>query len=537
MSNDARLDEERSTSRRSQILNLSYYDTSDSAPKETYKGLISVDEMRNLKIVPIRHDQNHILFGILNTTPPNTLSLLKDRFQDQLISFALISESGFREYIDIYDPPPKVEYKDISLKTSENVDLVSEVSNILEQINAADMLAYLVNEAHKLNASDIHIESKKEFVLIRFRIDGILHSIAKVSYDKYRVLLGAIASAGNISTNAKEAQQGHISQKVKMADGSLIDVNVRIETIKTINNVDVVMRLFNMDREMYSLDNLGLSQTERETVDQIIKKPSGLVMIVGPTGSGKTTTLYSMINALSTDQRKIITIEDPVEYQFDDITQISVEAGVDLSKPINFSDQIKSILRLDPDIIMVGEVRDGETARIALQAALTGHLVLTTFHADSAAGAVSRLIDIIGENPLFVSSIRLIMAQRLVRKLDDSSKVEYSPSEAEMNKISEVINSLPSTVLKPDLSQVKFYKANPTEDNPFGYKGQIAIREQFKVSDQIISLINNYKNYIPNAIEIEKAAIQSGMQTMLQDGILKVIQGITTLEEVFRVVG
>ncbi len=537
MSNDPRQDEELTTSKRASILNLSYYDTSDSAPKEIYKDLLSPPQIRSLKVVPLSYDQSHIHFGILNTTPSNTLSLLKDRFQDQIVTFSLISEAGYKEYLDIYDPPPKIEYKDITLETSRNKDLISEISSILEQVNAKDMLAYLVNEAHKLNASDIHIESKKEFVLIRFRIDGILHPIAKISYDKYRVLVGAIASAGNISTNAKEAQQGHISQKVKMDDGSLVDVNVRIETIRTINGIDVVMRLFNMERSMYNLDYLGLSSSERETVDAIIKKPSGLVMIVGPTGSGKTTTLYSMISALSSDQRKIITIEDPVEYQFDDITQISVEAGVDLSKPINFSDHIKSILRLDPDIIMVGEIRDGQTARVALQAALTGHLVLTTFHADSASSAVSRLIDIIGENPLFVSSIRLIMAQRLIRRLDDDTKIEYRPSQYELDKISDIINTFPPNIDRPDINQVKFYKSNPTDQNPFGYKGQIAIREQFKITDSIISLIANAPNHVPNALEIEKTAINAGMQTLLQDGISKVLQGITTLEEVFRVAG
>jgi type II secretory ATPase GspE/PulE/Tfp pilus assembly ATPase PilB-like protein len=248
----------------------------------------------------------------------------------------------------------------------------------------------------------------------------VLHPIANLQIEKYRVLISAIASAGNVSTSSNEAQQGHIAQKVKMADGTEVDVNVRLETVPTINGMDVVMRLFNMDQSMYTLDRLGLSEAERAVVDQIIAKPTGLVMVVGPTGSGKTTTLYSMLNSLNTDERKIITIEDPVEYQFPGVTQISVhstEAGNDDS----FADKLRAVLRLDPDIVMVGEIRDMDTAKTALQAALTGHLVLATFHASSAAAALTRIAEIIGQNPLFVSAIRLVMAQRLIRRLDDSS--------------------------------------------------------------------------------------------------------------------
>lgn len=536
MSQNARLDEESTTSVRARILNLDYYDTSVSTPKELHKELLSVQEIKNLKAIPIHLDQSHLFFGILTNTPPSTLTTLKSRYQDLMVTFAIISESGFREYLNIYDPPPKIEYQEIKIDTKSSQDLVQNVSDILQKVNANDMLAYLVNQAHNLNSSDIHIESKKDFVLIRFRIDGVLHPIAKLSYDKFRILVSAIASAGNISTNAKEPQQGHISQKVKMADGNEVDVNVRIETIQTVNNIDIVMRLFNMDRSMYNLDRLGLSEQERSVVDDIIKKPTGLVMIVGPTGSGKTTTLYSMINALSNEQRKIITIEDPVEYQFDDITQISVEAGINPEKQLDFSEYIKAILRLDPDIIMVGEIRDGPTAKIALQAALTGHLVLTTFHADNSSGAISRLYDIIGQNPLFISSIRLIMAQRLVRKLDDQTKEAYHPEEAELNKIRQIIDTLPANVLKPNLNDLTLYKAKPTPENPFGYKDQVAIREQFTLSNRILNLLSKTTS-TPSAQEIEKAAIEDGMRTMIQDGILKVISGITSMEEVFRVTG
>jgi type II secretory ATPase GspE/PulE/Tfp pilus assembly ATPase PilB-like protein len=330
-------------------------------------------------------------------------------------------------------------------------------------------------------------------VRIRFRIDGVLHPIAHLNMEKYRILLSAIASAGNVSTGADEAQQGHIAQTVTMADGNTVDINLRLETVPTINGIDVVMRLFNMRQEMYVLDRLGLSPQERAVVDDIIKKPSGLVMVVGPTGSGKTTTLYSMLNSLNSEERKIITIEDPVEYQFHGISQIPV------------------------------------------QASLTGHLVLSTFHASSAAAALTRLMDVIGQNPLFVSAIRLVMAQRLVRRLDDKTKVAYEPDMATIEQLQKIIDGLPSNIEKPKLQGLKLYKPGSSPENPYGFRGQIAIREQFLMTGEIRKLLEQTRTVL-SAQEIEAAASKSGMCTMKQDGILKALAGETTLEEVFRVV-
>lgn len=347
------------------------------------------------------------------------------------------------------------------------------------------------------------------------------------------MLISAIASAGNVSTASNEAQQGHIAQAVTMADGAAVDVNLRLETVPAINGMDVVMRLFNMDQDMYVLDRLGLSPSQREVVDDIIIKPSGLVLIVGPTGSGKTTTLYSMLNSLNSEERKIITIEDPVEYQFEGITQVTVTTKN--SAESSFADKLRAVLRLDPDIVMVGEIRDMDTAKTALQASLTGHLVLSTFHASSASAAVSRLMDIIGQNPLFVSAMRLIMAQRLVRKLDETSKVAYTPDEKTFEGLQRVVDSLPPNYPRPDLTNLQLYKAGSSPENPYGFTGQVALREQFIMTDGIRALLE--KGGQPSAQQIESVAIGDGMITMLQDGILRVINGETTLEEVLRVVG
>jgi type II secretory ATPase GspE/PulE/Tfp pilus assembly ATPase PilB-like protein len=534
MSQDVRNDDELSTQRRARILGMTYVDTSGS-DKQLFKDLLTNQEMYDLRIVPLQMDQSNLLFGITTTTPQTSMQQLSQRFADQRVSFAIISDTGYRDYMRLYDPPQQVVYQDIDINTADSTGLLQQVSATLEQVRADDMLAYLVSQAHRLGASDIHIESARDDTRIRFRIDGVLHPIARLSHDKQRILISAIASAGNVSTSSDEAQQGHIQQHVTMSDGGAVDVNVRLETVPTVNGMDVVMRLFNMDQSMYTLDRLGLSGAERKVVDDIIAKPSGLVMIVGPTGSGKTTTLYSMLNSLNNEERKIITIEDPVEYQFEGITQISVKAS-EAGNDGSFAEKLRATLRLDPDIIMVGEVRDADTAKTALQAALTGHLVLCTFHASSAAAALTRLADVIGQNPLFVSAIRLVMAQRLVRRLDDSCKVAYQPSEAELHQIRQILETLPEGVEWPNLDGLQLYKAGSKPDNPFGFQGQIAIREQFTMSDSMRALLEKKHDSL-TAQQIEAAAANSGMRTMLQDAILKVCAGETTLEEIFRVVG
>ncbi|HEY4964412.1 MAG TPA: GspE/PulE family protein [Candidatus Saccharimonadales bacterium] len=535
MSQDARFDEELATARRARVLGFDYVDTSLIENKDLYKEILPVDQLKSLRVIPIQADQNNIQFGITTTTSQQTLHTIQSNFQDQRIKFSIISDTGYRDYIKLYDPPPEIVYQEIKINQTGD-ELINEVSSILNQVKADDMLAYLVEQAHKLNASDIHIETRKDDVNIRYRIDGVLHPIAKINYDKYRVLISAIASAGNISTSSDEAQQGHIAHKVTMADGHEVDVNVRLETVQTINSMDVVMRLFNMDQALYTLDRLGLSPEERKNVDDIIAQPNGLVMVVGPTGSGKTTTLYSMLNSLNNSERKIITVEDPVEYQFSGITQIPVHTKNGSGHDSRFADKLLAVLRLDPDIVMVGEIRDMDTAKTALQAALTGHLVLSTFHASSAAAAITRLADVIEQNPLYISSIRLIMAQRLVRKLDEQLKVEYQASDAEQRKLAEIIDTLPQNIERPSLENLKLYKAGSSRDNPYGFKGQIAIREQFIMTDKIRTILEQPDSVVSTA-NIEQAAIDSGMRTMLQDAALKVISGETTIEEMYRVLG
>lgn len=531
MSQNARLDEERAAQHRAQLLGMSYIDTS-KGEKPLYKDILATDELKELHVIPIFADEHHINFGVTNTTSQQTMQKLRDRFLDQRVSFSLISDNGFKDYMQLYDPPKQVEYQDVKLSKENDVDLFAEVTDTLNKVLADDILAYLVKQTYQLKGSDIHLENQKDVVRVRIRVDGVLHPIAALSHEKYHQLLSSIAIASNVSTADPNPQTGHINRQYKMATGDDVTVNLRVETVPTIYGQDVVMRLFNLQMELLNLDNLGLSPKEREAVDDVITHPTGMVLVVGPTGSGKTTTLYSLINTLNSPERKIITLEDPVEYFLSGIVQIPVAGDQDAT---GFADHLRAVLRLDPDVVMVGEIRDQDTARTALQAALTGHLVLSTFHAASAAAALTRMLDAIGINPLFASAMHLVMAQRLVRKLDDSSKEAFKPDKALVKQLESVLETLPPNVKKPSLENLKLYKAKPTAENPFGFKGQMAIREQLLMTPGVQQLLRLPPNEITTDI-LEKKAIEDGMLTMLQDGVLKIISGETTLEEVYRVV-
>lgn len=533
MSQDARRTEEQATERRSRILGMAYFDTSIPGEKPLYKDILSVDELRQLRLVPLISDAHNISFGVTNTTSQQTMQNLRNRFQDQRINFALISDTGFSDYMKLYDPPKQVIYDDVTFSSDDNTELFQRVTNTLNQVLADDILGYLVKQTYQLKGSDIHLECQREAIRVRIRVDGVLHPIANLSHEKYRQVLSSIAIAANVSTGSPEAQTGHINKTYKLATGDEVNVNLRVETVPTVYGIDVVMRLFNFKLEYLKLDNLGLNEKERAAVDDVIKHPSGLALIVGPTGSGKTTTLYSIINTLNTSERKIITLEDPVEYFMPGVVQIPVEGD---HNQLGFAEKLRAVLRLDPDVVMVGEIRDQDTARTALQAALTGHLVLSTFHASSASAALTRMLDAIGINPLFASAIHLVMAQRLVRRLDDETKQPYKPDDALKAQLQSVIDGLPPGVERPNLDEITLYKPGSSDENPFGYKGQLAIREQFQMTPGIQELLRLPPGQVTTEM-LEKKAVEDGMLTMLQDGLMKVFAGETTIDEVYRVVG
>jgi type II secretory ATPase GspE/PulE/Tfp pilus assembly ATPase PilB-like protein len=530
---DARSQEELVTARRASVLGLNYIDSS-AIQKQLFKNILSVNELKTLRVIPLTADEHNIHFGITTTTSQQTINNLKQRFTDQRVTFSIISETGYREYIALYDPPKKVEYEDISFSDSSDRDSMTEhVSQMLETVRPDDMLAYLVQQAYELKSSDIHLENQKENIRVRFRVDGVLHPVAYISHDKYRHLAASIASAANVSTQDAEPQTGHISRSFKLATGEDVTVNLRVETVPTVYGMDVVMRLFNMTLEALNLDKLGLSGQESAVVNEVIQHPTGMVLVVGPTGSGKTTTLYSLINTLNTPERKIITLEDPVEYNMPGIVQIPVNGQMEGH---DFAEHLRAVLRLDPDVVMVGEIRDQDTARTALQGALTGHLVLSTFHAGSAAAALTRMLDMVGINPLFANAMHLVMAQRLVRRLDDTTKQAYQPDAELKSQLQAVINSLPPHIEKPNIDSLTLYKPGSSQTNPFGFTGQLALREQLQMTHGVQQLLRKPPNEITTEM-LQAQAVSDGMRTMLHDGVLKAIAGLTTIEEVYRVVG
>ena len=342
--------------------------------------------------------------------------------------------------------------------------------------------------------------------------------------------MGELSSRANVSTASNKPQSGHMQKEITR-DNATHTLNIRVETIPTMYGQDAVLRLFNFDESLLNLDLLGLSDEERHEIDEVISHPRGMVLMVGPTGSGKSTTLYSMLNALNTSDRKIITLEDPIEYGITGISQIPINTNSGGS----FAEGLRSVLRLDPDVVMVGEIRDADTAKTAIQASITGHLVLSSFHANSTSAAFSRMIDLIGVNPIFASSIRLIVAQRLVRKLSDD-KAPREATEAEINYIKKVLKDVPATKLPVDnLDHITLYDPVPTEEHPFGYNGRVVIMEQMIVTEDIQRFIRGDVADI-HTEAIEEAAKKNGMLTLEQKGIIAALRGDTTLSEISRVI-
>lgn len=523
--------DEQATAQRAAILGINYLDTrpiENTLPLAN--GVIDVPTMNQNRLVPLfaGNEAQPWQFGATTQTPQSYINDLTKMYNDagHNIQFFLISNSGYRQFMTRYDPVIKVVHDDIQIAKEGDSDTIAEVSKTLNSVGSDEVFDYLIDQADRLGASDIHIENQRTHMRIRMRIDGVLHPVADLENDRYRIILAALASRANISTAAAVPQSGHMQKEITR-DGATHLLNLRVETVPTMYGHDAVLRLFNFDESMLNLDRLGIGSTERAEIDEVVGHPRGMVLMVGPTGSGKSTTLYSIINALNTTERKIITLEDPIEYGITGITQIPI----DTTGGQSFADGLRSVLRLDPDVVMLGEIRDADTAKTAIQASITGHLVLSSFHANSSSAAFSRMIDLIGINPIFSSAIRLIIAQRLVRRLDDSTKQEYEPDEATRNWVKNALKDLPAHIKKPDLDNFKLWRPVVSADSPFGFKGRIIIMEQMVVNENIQKFIRGDEASIHTEI-IERAARQSGMVTLMEQGVLAALRGETTLSEI-----
>ncbi len=532
---DRRESDEQATAQRAAILGVKYLDSrSIEATLPLVNGVMEIETMHKDRILPLigGNESQTWQFGITTQTPQSFIRELSAKYNDQghNIEFLLISGSGYRALMDRYDPVVKVVHDDIKIAKEGDSDTISEVSKSLNSVGSDEIFDFLIDQADRLGASDIHIENQRTHMRIRMRVDGVLHPVADIENERYRVILGALASRANISTASTEPQSGHMQKEIT-GNGATHLLNIRIEMVPTMYGQDAVLRLFNFDESMLNLDHLDIGKGERVQIDEIISHPRGMVLMVGPTGSGKSTTLYSIINALNATTRKIITLEDPIEYGITGISQIPINT----TDGHSFADGLRAVLRLDPDVVMVGEIRDADTAKTAIQASITGHLVLSSFHANSTAAAFSRMIDMIGVNPIFSSSIRLLIAQRLVRRLDDATKEEYEPDEATKKWVQNALKDLPDHIEKPDLTNFKLWRPVVSEKSPFGFSGRIVIMEQMIVDEDIQKFLRGDEADIHTEM-IEKVARKNGMVTLLEKGVLAALNGETTLEEINRAI-
>ena len=530
-----RENEEQATAGRARILGLPYLDTREFENEiSLVPDLLDVQEMHKDFIIPLQRGggEEHYQFMVTSQTPRTLIEKMRNEYtnEGERVDFFLISNSAYKVFMLRYDPPKVIQYDDIKIAGEGDSETIASVSKTLSTVSTEKVFDFLLDQADKLGASDIHIENMRDEIRIRMRVDGLLHPVANIDRDRYRIFMGELSSRSNISTAANKPQSGHMQKEIHR-DGATHLLNIRVETIPTMYGQDAVLRLFNFDESLLNLDLLGLSREERAEIDEVISHPRGLVLMVGPTGSGKSTTLYSMLNALNTSDKKIITLEDPIEYGITGISQIPINTNAGGS----FAEGLRSVLRLDPDVVMVGEIRDADTAKTAIQASITGHLVLSSFHANSTSAAFSRMIDLIGVNPIFASSIRLIVAQRLVRKLSDAKKARPA-TEAERDYIREVMKGVNADILSDfDMENPLLYDPVTTEEDPFGYKGRTVIMEQLVVNDDIQAFIRGDVADI-NTKAIEETARRNGMLTLEQKGVLAVLRGETTLEEVSRVI-
>jgi type II secretory ATPase GspE/PulE/Tfp pilus assembly ATPase PilB-like protein len=448
----------------------------------------------------------------------------------------LISFSSLNYAVNAYKSIPKtkkydsgVEITEASLdKFKKEISSYKNLNDKINDVNITDVVTLILATAIKIGASDVHIEAEEAGVAIRLRIDGVLQDAATISREKWH----------KISTRLKILAKVKINIENKPQDGRYTihlndrNIDVRCSFLPTSFGESVVMRLLDSSVTTLEFDSLGIRPEIMAQLQREINKPNGLILTTGPTGSGKTTTLYAIINKLNKPGTKIITLEDPIEYQMPGINQ----SQVDSKHGYSFSDGLRSILRQDPNIVMVGEIRDLETAEISVQASLTGHLVLSTLHTNDAAGVIPRLIDI-GVKPYFLSpSINAVIGQRLVRKLCPHCREIHEPEIGEkeqLDKILAVISPKANLNIPPHLPIIYKAGAGCEYCGFIGYKGRIGIYEIFTMDDKIKQLTaENAPSF-----KILQQAIENGMITMLQDGVLKALSGMTSLAEIYRVIG
>ncbi|MEO8998396.1 MAG: type II secretion system ATPase GspE [Rhodanobacter sp.] len=394
-------------------------------------------------------------------------------------------------------------------------DDVEHLRDLASEAPVIRLVNLILQRAVEQRASDVHIEPFENRLKVRYRIDGVLHEVEAPPSSSTAAVISRVKIMARLNIAERRLpQDGRIQLRVQ---GKELDL--RVSTVPTSFGESVVMRILDRESVVFDFESLGFTDSFKQRFVDVLEKPHGILLVTGPTGSGKTTTLYTALSQINTNDVKIITVEDPVEYQLEGINQIQVKPQIGL----DFSGALRSIMRQDPDVIMIGEMRDLETCRIAIQSALTGHLVLSTLHTNSAAGGITRLLDMGVEDYLLGSTINGILAQRLVRRLDPETAISYE--------------ALPEVIAQFELEKytderpIRLWKPGSSAANPSGYRGRRAIMEFLTMSDPLRRLVMQRAN----EGDIEKQARAEGMHTMYEDGIAKAVAGITTLEEVLRV--
>ena len=496
---------------------------------------------RTHNIVAFKKDADALEVAMLDVSDLSAIDFIKKKANLKILP-RLTDSDSIKETLVQYQKSLKAEFGDLIQKETDSIKMMSEgkgepvsaadIKKIADDLPVVRIVDTLIKHAILQNASDIHIEPMEDQVLVRYRIDGILHDAMVLPKQAGPSVSARIKVLSDLKLDEKRLpQDGRF--KVQASDNE--KVSFRVSILPTYYGEKLVMRLLRENVSGFTLEYLCFHGEALEHIHKSLKQSTGMILTTGPTGSGKTTTLYTMLDLLNTPDVNISTIEDPIEYQMKRINQTQVRPDIGFS----FASGIRTLVRQDPNIIMVGEIRDNETAALAVNAALTGHLVLSTLHTNSAAGAIPRLLDMKVEPFLLASTINVVIGQRLVRRLTDS-KQQYFLSKAELaqlqktvdlNKVFEALKT--EKILKDgdDWSKIPFYKKGEVQDDD-GFKGRVGIHEILVMSPTIKELI--MKNAASN--DIDAQAKKEGMLSMIEDGIFKCVQGITTIEEVLRVV-
>ena len=520
-----------------QVSGVPYVNLSNSVISQDILSLLPSDVAERFMAVPLAEVQNRLAVAMIDANNVQAVDYLSNRIQRPIKVF-MASEESVRHVLDQYKTDLSSVNVAAQASQEESLSEAGNIKTIVQDSPISRALSTILEYAVKSHASDVHIEPLEKALKIRCRVDGVLREIMQLPKSIEPALVSRIKILSNLKIDEHRIpQDGQFAVNVA---GKEVDLRIAISPV--VWGEQVVIRLLDKSGSSFNLEDMGYAGRALRTIRKGIKRPNGMILTSGPTGSGKSTSLYALIKEIKDDAVNIVTLEDPVEYKMDGVNQIQVNAEVGLT----FASGLRSILRQDPDIVMVGEIRDNETANLAIQAALTGHLVFSTLHTNSAAGVLPRLLDMGIEPFLIASTVNTIIGQRLVRRVARRRDI-YQSSPLETQAIREAVGGLlPQTREQvaqyaqdlgyeslPLATQASFAlaKGKDTPQTPRGYAGRAGLYEVMDITEEIQNLIVKRAT----SAEIQRTAIQLGMITMRQDGYLKALNGITTIEEVNRV--